>query len=127
MTPFPIHSRRLKQYASSWPAHCEHPLALLPCRNSMEALFNAVCDTLPANIWSPTTGALRAASSRLLNWRDDSLVGLAALAREYTGWVRVMESGCSYYVAGPGACNIVLLAGARLSSLHWRVEPACAC
>ncbi|GAB4822190.1 hypothetical protein N2152v2_009236 [Parachlorella kessleri] len=54
-------------------------------RNSMEALFNAVCDTLPGNIWSPTTGALRAASNRLLNWRDDSLVGLAALAREYTG------------------------------------------
>ncbi len=53
----------------------------------MEALFNAVCDTLPANIWSPTSGALRAASTRLLSWRDDSLVGLAALAREYTGCV----------------------------------------
>jgi hypothetical protein len=51
----------------------------------MEALFNAVCDTLPANIWSPTTGALKAAGTRLLSWRDDSLVGLAALAREYTG------------------------------------------
>lgn len=51
----------------------------------MEAIFSAVCDNLPEQIRSPTTGALRAASTRLLSWRDDSLVGLAALAREYTG------------------------------------------
>ena len=59
----------------------------------MEELFSSVLDTLPANIWSPTSGALRAASTRLRSWRDDSLVGLAALAREYTGWVEGLWGG----------------------------------
>lgn len=71
----------------------------------MEALFSAVVDTLPANLWSPTTGALKAASNRLLSWRDDSLVGLAALARDTLGGPMPFRCGTFSLLGRGGACR----------------------